>query len=64
MDTVLEGVLNLGPNKNFHRLSIRLNDDSIAEGAESLVIRLVVPDGTTLPHGFTYKSHARGYNSG
>ena len=53
MDTVLEGVLNLGPNKNFHRLSIRLNDDSIAEGAESLVIRLVVPEGTTLPPGFS-----------
>ena len=53
MDTVLDGVLNLGTNKNFHRLSIRLNDDSIAEGAESLVIRLVVPDGTTLPPGFS-----------
>ena len=53
MDTVLEGVLNLGTNKNFHRLSIRLNDDSIAEGAESLVIRLVVPEGTTLPPGFS-----------
>ena len=53
MDTVLEGVLRLEPNTSFHQISIRLNDDSIAEGAESLVIRLVIPDGTTLPTGFS-----------
>ena len=53
MDTVLDGVLRLKPNTKFHQLSIRLNDDSIAEGAESLFVRLVVPDGTTLPTGFS-----------
>ena len=47
------GVVEFTATTTFHRIDININNDTHKEGVESIFVRLVIPDGTSLPPGFS-----------